>query len=262
MTAGRVAHDALVDPGTAELELRLDHRQDLAAGRQAAGDGGQHLGQRDEGDVDGRQVRPEGQVRRGERAGVDPLDHGHARILAHAQVDLAVGDVERGHARGAALQQAVGEATGRCARVEAFASRHVDAKGLDRVVELDSAARDEARRLLESKIRLRVDELAGPERNRPIRADTDLARADRAGGGRARRKEAPLGQNRVYSGPGAGLRHAGTVQPSIRQSIRSPCQMFSDTLELGRTIVPTHGPGAKIALCDSPHTQIARMFVS
>ena len=90
--------------------------------------------------------------------------------------------------------------------------------------------------LLDAEIGLGIDQLAGPQRDRPVLADPDLAGPDRAGGGRARRKEAPLGQNRVYSRLGARLRHAGTVQPSSRQSIRSPCQMFSETLELGRTI--------------------------
>ena len=52
-----VADDALADPLAAELELRLDHRQQLAARREAARDRGQDLGQRDEGDVDRRQSR-------------------------------------------------------------------------------------------------------------------------------------------------------------------------------------------------------------
>ena len=70
----------------------------------------------------------EGQVRGLEAAGVEPLDHGHARILAQPQVDLPVGDVERGHPGGAALQQAVGEAAGRGADVEAVAPGDVDAE--------------------------------------------------------------------------------------------------------------------------------------
>ena len=41
----------------------------------------------------------EGQVGGRHRAGVEALDHGHPRILAQAQVELAVGDVDRGHPR-------------------------------------------------------------------------------------------------------------------------------------------------------------------
>ena len=59
---GRVADHARARPALAELELRLDHRQQRAAGRQAAGDRGHHLGQRDERDVDRRQPRPVGKL--------------------------------------------------------------------------------------------------------------------------------------------------------------------------------------------------------
>ena len=72
---------------------------DLAAGRQAARHRRQDLGQGDEGDVDRRQRRREGQVGGQQLAPVEALDHGHPRILAQAQVDLAVGDVDRGHPR-------------------------------------------------------------------------------------------------------------------------------------------------------------------
>ena len=63
----------------------------------------------------------ERQVGRLQAAGVEALDHGHPGILAQAQVDLSVGDVERDDPRRAALQQAVGEAAGRGADVEAVA---------------------------------------------------------------------------------------------------------------------------------------------
>ena len=49
---------------------------------------------------------------------VDLLEHDDARIGAQRPVELAVADVERDHARRAALQQHVGEAAGRGADVE------------------------------------------------------------------------------------------------------------------------------------------------
>ena len=67
-----------------------------------------------------------GQLARLERAGVAALEHRHARVLAEPPVELAVGDVERDHGRGPALEQAVGEAAGRGADVEAAAARRVD----------------------------------------------------------------------------------------------------------------------------------------
>ena len=152
---------------------------------------------------------------------------------------------------------------GRGADVEAVAPRDVDAERVERVVELDPAPGDEARALLEPEVGLGVDQLAGAQRDRPVLADPDLAGADRAGGRGARRKEAPLGQNRVYPRLGADSpRRNGTAVRSTASMPGSPCQMFSETLELGRRIAPQGHAGAEDSLCDSPHTQIARMFVS
>jgi hypothetical protein len=208
----RIADDAPADPLAAELELRLDHRQQLAAGREAAGDGRQDLGQRDEGDVDRRQAGGEGQVGGRELAGVEPLDHGHARILAHAQVDLAVGDVDRGDPGGAALQQAVGEAAGGGADVEAVAARDVDAERLERVLELDPPAGDEARRLSSLRSASGSTSWLGRSATGP-----SSPTGPRRHGPRQRRPsetgKSPLCQNGVDSCLGAS-RHAGTVQPS------------------------------------------------
>jgi len=61
-------------------------------------------------------------------------------------MELAVADVERDHARRAALEQAVGEAAGRRAQVEAVLAFGVDPERVERVRELLPAARDESRR--------------------------------------------------------------------------------------------------------------------
>ena len=58
--------------------------------------------------------------------GVDALDHRDALVVAQPRVQLAVADVERDHPRGAALEQAVGEAAGRGADVEAVLAGGVD----------------------------------------------------------------------------------------------------------------------------------------
>ena len=42
-----------------------------------------------------------------ERARVRPLEHRHARVVADPRMELPVPDVERDHARGAALEQDV-----------------------------------------------------------------------------------------------------------------------------------------------------------
>ena len=61
-------------------------------------------------------------------AGVDPLQHGHARILPQAPVELPVGDVHAGHPGRARLQQAVREPAGRGADVQAQAALDLDAR--------------------------------------------------------------------------------------------------------------------------------------
>ena len=105
---------------------------------------GQHLGQRDERHVDDDQVRRVGQRVGRQRAGVDALDHRHALVARAATVQLAVGDVERDDVRRAALEQAVGEAAGRGADVERATARDGDPERVERVGELDPAARDVA----------------------------------------------------------------------------------------------------------------------
>ena len=60
-----------------------------------------------------------GSAERLERPRVDPLEHGHARVLAQPPVELAVGDVDGHDVRRPALEQAVGEAAGGGADVQA-----------------------------------------------------------------------------------------------------------------------------------------------
>ena len=258
-----VADDAAADPLAAELELRLDHRQHLAAGRQAARDRGQDLGQGDEGDVDGRQRGREGQVGGQQLAGVEALDHGHPRVFAQAHVDLAVGDVDRGDPRRAALQQAVGEAAGRGADVEAVAPGDVDPERLQRVLQLGAAARDVARAGVDDQRRLRLDQLARPQGDRPVLADPDFAGPHRAGRGRARREQPLLRQNRVYP----GLLHRATLQRPYSRLLEAQtvCNIFLPALShwcYWRTLHSVRPNDARSErLCDPPHTQIARMFV-
>ena len=116
----------LPTPLSADLELRLDQRQAVVSGGGAGQDGRQDLRQRDERDVDHDQL---GSVRKLVRTQLRALRrsiNGHPRILAQPPVELAVGDVERDHVHGAALEQTVGEATGRGADIERPATGHVE----------------------------------------------------------------------------------------------------------------------------------------
>jgi hypothetical protein len=72
-------------------------------------------------------------------------------------MELAVADVERNHAPGARLEEAVGEAPGGGAHVETVAAAGLDAERLQCVRELLAAAGDEPRRPLDVQLGPFVD---------------------------------------------------------------------------------------------------------
>ena len=139
-----VADDAaLADVRRAGLELGLHERERTPARRGARERGRQRLGKTDERDVAGEERGRERQRRAGDLADVRALHDGHAGILAQAQVDLPVADVERADSRRAGLEQAVGEPARGGTDVEAVLPGHVHAERLERVRELLASAGDE-----------------------------------------------------------------------------------------------------------------------
>ena len=122
-----------------------------------------------------------------------------------------MGDVERDHPCGAALEQAVGEAAGRGADVEAVEAGDVDPERLERVLELDPAARDEPGRLGHQQLGVLGDELARLQRQRPVVADPHPPGAHRLGGAGPRGGEPALGEQGVdplsaHAADGSGRR--------------------------------------------------------
>jgi hypothetical protein len=104
-------------------------------------------------------------------------------------VQLAVAHVDGHHLACAALEQAVGEAAGRCAGVEGAPAVDVDGEPVERGIELLPAAPDEARRRSEQLDGLRRVDL--PRRlggNRAV--DEDAAGGDVDLGALARRRQA------------------------------------------------------------------------
>ncbi len=79
---------------------------------------------------------------------------------AEPRVELAVADVERDHARRAALEEDVGEAAGRGADVDAVEARRIDAERVEPVRELLAAARDVRRRPLDRELGVLLDLVA------------------------------------------------------------------------------------------------------
>jgi hypothetical protein len=76
-------------------------------------------------------------------------------------VELAPPDVERDHARSAALEEDVREAAGRSADVKGVPPCRVDSELVESVRELVAAARDVSRWLFDDELRRVVDLLAG-----------------------------------------------------------------------------------------------------
>ena len=160
-----------------------------------------------------------------DRAGVDALDHGHAVVLAQAVVELAVGDVERDHVLGAALEQAVREAAGRGADVERAAAGDVEAERVERVGELDAAARDVGRRAVDLELDLGVDHLPRLLRAAAAGAEVDLARDHGRGGARSRFEEPALRQQGVQAHAGHGRERYSSALARGRPPMRA-CDAF------------------------------------
>src|SRR5829696_3247430 len=113
-----VAHDAAArDLRLPRLELQLDEDERLPAGRGKPEHGRKNGADADEGHVARDEVRCEWELVH--VACVRPLEDGDPAVCADAWIELAVADVERDHARRAALEQHVGEPARRRADVEA-----------------------------------------------------------------------------------------------------------------------------------------------
>jgi len=77
-----------------------------------------------------------------EVAAIDALAGHHAGVAANFPMQLVVPDIEGMHARRAALEEAIGEAAGRGADIEAHAAGGIDSEGVERRFELEAAAAD------------------------------------------------------------------------------------------------------------------------
>jgi hypothetical protein len=201
----RIAHHAaLPDALAADLELRLDHRQAVEPLGSARQHGRQHLLQRDERDVHDDQVGRVRQLVAGDSAGVRALDHRHTGVAAQPPVELAVRDVERHHVRGAALQQAVGEAAGGGADVQRPAPLDRHAQGIERVRELDPAARHVFGGSVDAQLHVLVHHLPGLRRPGPPGAQVHLAGDHGRRGAGPRREQPTVRQQAVEADPGHG----------------------------------------------------------
>ena len=183
---------------------------------------------------------------------VDALDHRDPRIVAQPVVELAVGDVERDHARCAALQQAVGEAAGRGADVEraAPARRRRRARRArwrashPRVRRTPARRRRRCRRRRRPRAATACSRAAAPSRPGPRRPCTAAAARERdsnrprSASRLSSRTRAPVaGTTRSAPQAPASERRGSSTAASMRSAIASPVKPTSSCRSFGAPCV-------------------------
>ncbi len=141
MERGVAHHAAFADAARADLELRLDEGDEARRGAASASAAGSTVSRPMKLASQTMRVGRLGHLLRREVAGVAALAHDDARIVAQLPGELPVPDIDGIDASRAALQQHVGEAAGRGADVEGDGTGGVDAEMVERMGELDAAAR-------------------------------------------------------------------------------------------------------------------------
>ena len=209
--AARSAGSRTTPPGTSrgrQLELGLDHGQDVAARRGRRRHAAQQPRERDERHVGDRErhgarAGVSGSARVGVQAGgMGPLHRHHAGIAAQRLRQLSAAHVESIDARRAALQQTVGEAARGRAHVEADPARRVDPERVERA---RPASRRPATRTARRRHELhghgRVDQVArlAVEPGAVTLADAHPAGHQQRLGAAARRRQAPFGEQLVQT---------------------------------------------------------------
>ena len=143
-----IADDAsFTDVAAAGFELRLDEDDGLRERRR----GGEYRGKKeccgDEGDIHYKQgqcgLAGFSECVGGEEASIGALDEANARVVAELHSDLPEAGVDSSDVRSAALQKAVGKATGRGADVEAGSACNVDSPVVECGLKLETAAANE-----------------------------------------------------------------------------------------------------------------------
>src|SRR5262252_10580292 len=143
----RIAHDALLEPAALlDLELRLDERDHAAARRRQRERRRQHMLERNEAHVDRDEVGLPIEPRRIERTDVGLLERDDLGPRTQPGMQLIATDIDRVDASRAAFDQDLGEAAGRGADVEAHLAGDVECQTVERMRELDAAARHPGKR--------------------------------------------------------------------------------------------------------------------
>src|SRR5665647_770137 len=201
----------------ADLELRLDHEQEVPPWGDGRDERRQHNGQRDEREVRHHEVDRAADVLRAQPTDVDALPDGHAGIGGDDRSDLVVADVDGDDVSGAALEEHLGEAAGRGAGVETPGTRRLQRSGrqrgdgVQRAGKLVRGTGDVLGRLVrDDRERRRLRDGLGGLASDHI-ADPHPALRHQRGGAAARPSEAATDQLGIQ--PGRGCAH-----PSVSAS--------------------------------------------
>lgn len=143
LVQGGVADDAaFADLVFAKLELGLDQDDGVAAWAQRGEGGWQHEREGDEGDIGDDEVHVFADVFGLEVADVVVLPGDDAGIAAQLPDELICAHVEGEDLAGAALQEAIGEASGARADIKADTACGIDAEVIERAFELEATTAD------------------------------------------------------------------------------------------------------------------------
>ena len=223
---GRVADDAAVGAAAPHLELGLDERDDRGAAVRAERrrDRTQDEPERDERDVDHREIDRLAERRRVEMAGVQAIMDDHPPVAGERSGELATPHVDGVDPGRAALEEDVGEATGRGPRVERDEARRVDPERVERGGELVAAATDVRLARDELDRRVRIDEIARlpVEPGRIAGAGPDAAGEDQRLGPGPAVGEAALDDELVETLSGSGAASRRGAHPAIVAQRPSP----------------------------------------
>ena len=126
------------------LELRLDQQHQVTSELDCRDKGRQDASQRDEREIGGDQLYEAADGRRRCVTDVEPLKHCDSLIVPDLWMELPVADVERNYMASAALQKAIGEATGARSRIQDAPTCHVDGERRESGVQFLAAAADES----------------------------------------------------------------------------------------------------------------------
>src|SRR5579863_8219029 len=158
----RIAHDAaLADLAAPDFELGLHQDHQFSARGEQRHDGRDQQRGGNEAGVAHGQVEPHWKILGSKISRVHAFADHHAWVVAQLPIELAVANVDRPHARCAALEQAIGEAAGGGADVETNAALDVDGPMIESRRQLVTAAADEGHALKQLDLSIAGHAVAG-----------------------------------------------------------------------------------------------------